>query len=138
MITAFKNILIKMRNRPTLLPRCCRAVAGRRTNDSPPQTKTAEREGSLKQRTCSITSSTINSQPPYCCLEEAHLRQVSSSIKARVNQVVSVTSIVFCGQHPAGLSADYNLSSLHYTAIASAYIIINSLSEHPAVCSFQK
>ncbi len=51
---------------------------------------------------------------------------------------LQLTSVVFCGPHPAGLSADYNLNCLHYSAVAPAYIIINSLSEQPPLCSFQK
>jgi hypothetical protein len=43
---------------------------------------------------------------------------------------------VFCitavtgGSHPSGLSADCNLNCLHYSGVASAYNIINSLIEH--------
>ncbi len=102
---------------------------------TPSRRKLQKGEGSLEQTTC---SSTINCQPSYCCLEEAHLRRASCSIKARVDRVVSVTSIMVCSPHPAGQSADYILNCLHYSAVAPAYIIINSLSEHPPLCSFQK
>ena len=102
---------------------------------TPSRRKLQKGEGSLDQTTC---SSTINCQPSYCCLEEAHLRRASCSLKARVDRVVSVTSIMVCGPHPAGQSADYNLNCLHYSAVAPAYIIINLLSEHPPLCSFQK
>jgi hypothetical protein len=103
---------------------------------TPSRRKLQKGKGSLKQTTC---SSTINCcQPSYCCLEEAHLRRASCSIKARLNRVVSVTSIVVRGPHPARLSADCNLNGLHYSGVASAYIIMNKLNEHLRLCSFQK
>ena len=102
---------------------------------TPNRRKLQKGEGSLKQTTC---SSTINCQPSYRCLEEANLRRASCSMKARVDRVVSVTSIVVRGPHPAGQSADCNLNCLHYSGLAPAYLIINSHSEHPPLCSFQK
>ena len=52
------------------------------------------------------------------------------------------------GPHPPGSCTSYNLNysiigQLHwncfnYRAVASAYSIINSLSEHPQICTFQK
>jgi hypothetical protein len=108
---------------------------------TPNRRKLQKRKGSIKQTTC---SSTINCQPSYRCLEEANLRRASCSMKARVDRVVSVPSIVVRGPHPAGLSVDCNLNCLHYSGLApayliinSAYLIINSHSEHPPLCSFQ-
>ena len=42
-----------------------------------------------------------------------------------------------CRPAPAGDSVDCNLNCWHYKAVAPAYVIINSLSEHPSPRSFQ-